>query len=99
MSELNARMAVFGGSLVDKPFVSDLPRVVPPFLDDDIEPPAVPHGEPAPVIELLTFAVKEYVSPAFTYTAPSPVTKYVASTRAGMIDKFFSGGRARAGSI
>ena len=62
VSELNACMAVFGGSLVDEPFVSDLPRVVLPFLDDDIEPPAVTRDEPAPVIEFLTPTVQEYVS-------------------------------------
>ena len=60
------------------PFVSDLPRVVLPFLDDDFEPPAVTRDEPDPVIEFLTPAVKEYVSPAVTYTALSPVTEYLA---------------------
>ena len=45
------------------------PSVVLPFLDDDIEPPAVTRDEPAPVIEKMTPAVKEYVSPTVTYTA------------------------------
>ena len=67
----------------------DLPRVVLPFLDDDIEPPAVTRDERAPVIEKMTPAVKEYVSLSVTYTAPSPVTEYVASTSAGMFDKLF----------
>ena len=69
VSELSACMAVFGGSLVDEPFVSDLPRFVLPFLDDDIEPPAVTRDKPAPVIEKMTPAIKEYVSPTVTYTA------------------------------
>ena len=89
VSELNACMAVFGGSLVDEPFVSDLPKVVLPFLDDDIEPLATTRDEPDPVIECLTPAVEEYVTPAVTYTVPSPVTEYVASTPAGMFDKLF----------
>ena len=87
--QLNACMAVFGGSLVDEPPVFDLPRVVLPFLDDDIEPPAVTRHEPAPVIEYMTPAGKEYVSPAVTNTAPSPVTECVASTPAGIFDKLF----------
>ena len=85
VSELNACLAVFRGSPVDEPLVFDLPRVVLPFLND--EPPAVTRDEPAPVIEYMTPAVEEYVSPAVTYTAPFPVTEYVASTPAGMFDK------------
>ena len=50
---------------------------------------AVTRDEPAPVIEYMTPAVEEYVSPAFTYTAPSPVTECVASTPADMLDKLF----------
>ena len=83
------RVGLFGGSLIDDAFVSDLPKVVLPFLDDDIEPSAVTRDEPAPVIEYMTHAVKEFVSPAVTYTAPSPVTEYVASTPAGLFDKLF----------
>ena len=79
-------MAVFGGSLGDEPLVFDLPRVVL-FLDDDIEAPAVTRDEAAPVIEYMTPAVKKYVSLAVTYTAPSPMTEFVASTPAGMFDK------------
>ena len=48
VSELNACMAVFGGSLVDEPLVSDFPKVVLPFLDDDIEPLAITRDEPDP---------------------------------------------------
>ena len=57
MSELNACLAVFGGSLVDEPLLFDLPRVVL-CLDDDIEAPAVTRDEAAPVMEFLTPVVK-----------------------------------------
>ena len=89
MSELNACIAVFGGSLVDEPRVFDLPRVVLPSLEDDIEPPAVTHDEPAPVIEYMSPSVNEYVAPApaATNTAPSPVIEDVASTPAAIFDK------------
>ena len=37
----------------------------------------------------MTPAVKEFVSLAVTYTAPSPVTEFVASTPSGMYEKSF----------